>query len=76
MSELVLVPCDACGGDGYTLGLGGTSGDGLPAETTCRCDVCGGAGKVEVCEGCLEVPTVAGGLELCACVSVSLRRAA
>lgn len=76
MDELVVTPCEVCRGDGYTLDLGNAGRDGLPAETPRRCVVCGGAGEVEVCGGCLEVPRLAGGLELCACLAVPLRRAA
>lgn len=75
MDELIFVPCEACGGDGYTFTVS-REGDALPAETLRRCETCGGAGAVEVCGGCLEVPQVAGGLELCGCLAASLRRAA
>ncbi len=75
-TELTLIPCETCGGDGYTFALNVMGRDGLPAETPRRCDTCGGAGEVEVCSGCLVVPQVVGGLELCGCVAVSLRRAA
>lgn len=75
-SELILAPCEACGGDGYTLTLKGVGRDGLPDETPRRCEICGGAGEVEVCSGCLTAPQVVGGLELCGCIAVPLRRAA
>lgn len=75
-SELILTPCGACGGDGYTLALKGVGHDGLPNETPRRCEICGGVGEVEVCSDCLTVPQVVGGLELCGCIAVSLRRAA
>lgn len=76
MPDLILVPCRACGGDGYTLTFGGADRDGLPAERECCCELCGGAGEIEVCGGCLEVPSVVGGLELCSCVAVPMLRAA
>ena len=76
LPELVLVTCDACGGEGCTLLLAGDVGDGLPIEHSEPCAVCGGSGEVEVCGGCLEVPEVLGGLEVCGCVSVMLKRAA
>ncbi len=75
-TELIVIACETCGGDGYTLALNRAGRDGLHAETPRRCDTCGGAGEVEVCGGCLAVPQVVGGLELCACVAVLLRRAA
>lgn len=75
-TELLVIPCEMCGGDGYTLALDMVGRDGLPAETPRRCDTCGGAGEVEVCGGCLAVPQVVEGLELCGCMAVSLRRAA
>ena len=76
MPDLILVPCRACGGDGYTLTFGRADRDGLPTEHECCCELCSGAGKIEVCEGCLEVPSVGGGLELCGCVAVPMLRAA
>ena len=76
LPELILVTCGACGGDGCTLLLTETAGDGLPAETSVPCAICGGSGEVEVCNGCLEVPEILGGLEVCGCISVILRRAA
>ncbi len=76
LPELILVTCEACGGDGYTLSLTDTAGDGLPAEHSETCTGCGGSGEVEVCEGCLEVPEISGGLEVCSCAAVTLRRAA
>ena len=76
LPELILVTCGACGGEGYTLAARGAAGDGLPAEQNEPCAVCGGSGEVEVCVGCLEVPEISGGLEVCGCVSVALKRAA
>ena len=76
LPELILVTCEACGGDGCTLSLTGAAGDGLPAEQREPCALCGGSGEVEVCAGCLEVPEVSGGLEVCACVAAVLKRAA
>ena len=76
LPELILITCKACGGDGYTLVLTDAAGDGLPAEHSEACPVCGGSGEVEVCEGCLEVPEISGGLEVCGCVAAALKRAA
>lgn len=76
LPDLTTVDCDACGGDGYLLFAGGDAGDGLPAERSASCPACGGAGELEVCSGCLTVPEVVGGLERCACVAVTLKRAA
>ncbi len=76
LPELTLITCETCGGDGYTLFLTEAAGDGLPTEHSEACTVCGGSGEVEVCEGCFEVPEISGGLEVCSCVSVALRRAA
>lgn len=76
LPELVLVTCGACGGDGYTLSLSEAAGDGLPVEHIRPCTVCGGSGEVEVCGGCFEVPEISGGLEVCGCVAVTLKRAA
>lgn len=76
LPELTLVTCGACGGEGCTLALTDAAGDGLPAEQSSPCAVCGGSGEVEVCAGCLEVPEISEGLEVCGCVSVTLKRAA
>ena len=76
LPELILVTCEACGGDGYTFSPSETAGDGLPAEHSEVCTVCGGSGEVEVCEGCLEVPDIVEGLEVCGCTFISLKRAA
>ncbi len=74
--ELTTIGCKACGSDGYALLLSGDAGDGLPAEHRAPCGVCGGAGDLEVCSGCLPVPEVVGGLETCGCVAETLKRAA
>ena len=76
LPDLMTISCEACGGDGYALLLFGSAGDGLPAEHGVPCPVCGGAGDLEVCSGCLTVPEVVEGLETCACVSDTLKRAA
>ena len=76
LPDLTTISCAACGGDGYALLFSGSAGDGLPAERRAPCPVCGGAGDLEVCSGCLNVPEVVAGLETCACVSDTLKRAA
>lgn len=72
MDELVNVTCGVCGGDGYTL----EPLTDLADETLTPCEVCGGTGELEVCGGCLAVPEVVAGFEVCACLGVSLKRAA
>ena len=76
LPDLTTISCAACGGEGYALLFSGSAGDGLPAEHRAPCPVCGGAGDLEVCSGCLNVPEVVAGLETCACVSDTLKRAA
>lgn len=76
LPELILITCEACGGEGCTLSLTEAAGDGLPAEHSEPCVVCGGSGEVEVCEGCFEAPEILNGLEVCGCVAATLKRAA
>jgi len=48
--------CRECGGDGYSVALGGPGGgtDGLsPREVKASCDACAGSG-VNTCESCGE----------------------
>ena len=76
LPDLTTTSCEACGGDGYTLLVSGSAGDGLPTERRAPCGVCGGTGDLEVCSGCLRVPEVTDGLETCGCVAETLRQAA
>ena len=76
LPELTRITCEACGGDGYAVFFSHDAGDGLPAEHNAMCAACGGSGEQEVCSGCLTVPEVLGGLEVCGCVSATLKRAA
>ncbi len=64
LAPLTLAECGACEGEGYRLVCAGT-----PVETHLICVTCGGEGRLEVCEGCGEVPRVVRGLELCNCVA-------
>ena len=64
LPSLTLSDCDACDGEGYRLAYTGT-----PQETYLVCVTCGGEGKIEVCEGCGEVPYIGCGLELCGCTA-------
>jgi len=72
VDELINVTCGACSGDSYILELPTRLAD----ETLVPCEACGGTGEVEVCGGCLTVPEVVAGFEACACLGVSLKRAA
>lgn len=68
------IPCPACGGDGYTLLYGGAHRV-IPwdeGEEAVACSVCSGLGEIEVCPSCGEVPTLAGGLEVCGCTAAAL----
>ncbi len=74
LPELVSVTCLTCDGEGYSLQV-----DRAVAsydEEAHPCEVCGGSGELEVCGGCYEVPTFEGGLEVCGCVALPLKRAA
>lgn len=62
MPDLITVVCQECGGDGYHLH------DDPMLSTGCK--TCFGAKVTEVCAGCLEVPTISHGLEVCGCVLV------
>lgn len=74
LPELVLQPCEACGGEGYRLEI--SEAAQTYDEHPEGCAVCGGSGEVEVCSCCGEVPQLSGGAEVCSCVTVPLRRAA
>lgn len=74
LPELVAVTCPACDGEGYTLQVD-TVTAGYDEEAH-RCEVCGGSGDLEVCGSCYEVPVLEGGLEVCGCAALSLKRAA
>lgn len=66
--------CDSEGGEVYTSGPGDSalhSGVHLPYERTSACEVCEGAGEVEVCAYCLEPLEVVSGEEVCGCVALS-----
>lgn len=76
MDELITVSCEACGGDGYALALTPVLGGAQPDDSLASCEVCGGTGVLEVCGGCLAVPEVVGGFEVCACMGAALKRAA
>ena len=67
LPPLTVMPCEACGGEGYF------SGDDTDPATGCL--ACAGTGENEVCAGCGAVPTVVNGLETCHC-SVIVKRAA
>lgn len=73
LPELVLEPCDACGGEGYRLEVDEAATYGEHAEP---CAVCDGSGEVEVCSCCGEVPQLVDGRETCSCITVPLKRAA
>ncbi len=62
MPDLITVTCPECQGDGYHL-------HDAPMLST-RCANCFGAKVTEVCAGCLEVPGVIQGVEVCGCVIV------
>lgn len=66
MSPLIVIPCPTCDGEAYFE-------DERGAKT---CVTCNATGQIEVCEGCMEVPSVLHGLEMCGCVVVELKRAA
>ena len=61
-APLTTLPCELCDGEGYL-------GTADPLELA-PCPACDGTGEgAEVCAGCLQVPTVEGGLEHCGCRS-------
>ncbi len=84
MQRVQRTACPSCHGDGFFVSDGGPGRfvDSLesfvPAETLIRCDTCAGEGEIEVCAHCLEPLTIDLdlGLEVCACVTESLPRAA
>ena len=75
---LILTTCPHCDGEGaevYAAGPGYRSpysGSYLPFEYADTCEVCEGAGEVEVCAHCLEPLEVVRGEEVCGCVALSI----
>lgn len=61
LPDLITVDCLDCATDGH-----------IETEYGFHvCETCYGAGVIEVCSGCLEVPDVVDGLEVCGCVIVA-----
>lgn len=58
LPDLEPVPCPQCGGD---CGFEGYDGEAS------ECPQCGGAGEIDVCPDCRQVPGVAHGVEVCGC---------
>ena len=66
MPPLIFADCYECNGEGYFADEYGTV----------ACEACNATGQIEVCAGCLAVPKLAGGYEVCGCVTNAMKEAA
>ena len=84
MRSTLRTVCPSCCGDGFFVSDGGPGyfaervGSFLPSETLIRCDTCDGEGEIEACPECLQPLRLdrERGLEVCACATEALPRAA
>jgi DnaJ-class molecular chaperone len=76
-----IIDCPNCQGEGYGLAIGNmtfSSRDEVyeESEVFVVCKTCKGEGKLEVCSICLEPYQIDQGIEICACISIKLPKAA
>jgi RecJ-like exonuclease len=82
ISDLILLTCPHCSGEGYLLWVGGPAKHSvhadacMPSEGHAVCPHCDGTGELEGCARCQQPLEIYKGREVCGCVAAELRHAA